>query len=87
MPSPTDGASDNMDVLISDSCLTDLLALVDKLLNTSQAENHSDSNDNEIVHLKSKLVASEIELQSERDEHHTPSNQAEPRISEIDKTN
>ena len=85
MPSPTDGASDNVDILISDNSLTDLLASADNLLNSSQAENHSDSNVNEIVRLESKLVASEIELQGERDERIAHQNQIELLMSEIDK--
>ena len=85
MPSPTDGASDDVDILISDNSLTDLLASADDLLNSSQAENHSDSNDNEIIRLESKLVASEIELQGERDERIALQNQIELLMSEIDK--
>ena len=85
MPSPTDGASDNVDILISDNSFTDLLASADYWLYWSQAENHSDSNDNEIVRLESKLVASEIELQGERDERLALQNQIKLLMSEIDK--
>ena len=85
MPSPTDCASDNVDILISYNSLTDLLASADNLLNSSQAENHSDSNVNEIVRLESKLVASEIELQGERHECIALQNQIELLMSEIDK--
>ena len=97
MPSPSHGAGfdpqsnpgDNHDrILITDQSLTDLLAATDvgDPLNNSVNENitASESDDQMILRLEAKLLATNIELQAEINERNALQNQVDILMTEID---
>ena len=94
MPSPSHSAEfdpmgNNKDrILITDQSLTDLLAATDVRIpaNDSSTENNtlSESKDQLILRLESKLLATNIELQAEIDEKISLQNQVDVLMAEID---
>ena len=71
------------DTLVSGQSLTEMLAPANK---SSEAENLTESNDELIIRLEAKLVASEIELQTERDKRTSLQNQVDHLMLQINQT-